>query len=115
MADTETWRQRVAGWRASGQTAAEFSASYGGAAATLRWWASRLKRGARGARTPRIPAGPQVRLAQVVRRVAPPAPPPHGDVVVELLERGVRMTVAAGAQRETLQVVLAALGIGGAR
>jgi len=35
-------------------------------------------------------------------------------VVVELLERGIRMTVAAGAQRETLQVVLAALGIGGA-
>ena len=115
MADTETWRQRVAGWRASGQTAAEFSASYGGAAATLRWWASRLKRGTRGA--PRRPAAPQIRLTRVVRRAAPPvpAPPQHGDVVVDLLDLGVRVTAATGAQRETLQVVLAALGVGGAR
>jgi hypothetical protein len=35
--------------------------------------------------------------------------------VVDLLDLGVRVTAAAGAQRETLQVVLAALGVGGAR
>jgi hypothetical protein len=36
-------------------------------------------------------------------------------VVVDLLDVGICMTVAAGAQRETLQVVLAALGVGDAR
>ena len=35
MADTETWRRRVASWRASGQTAAEYSARHGAAVATL--------------------------------------------------------------------------------
>lgn len=43
MSDTEeTWKQRVASWRASGQTAEEFSAKQPWAASTLRWWASRL-------------------------------------------------------------------------
>ena len=74
-----------------------------GRATTLRWCASRLKRGARDASAARTPDA-RVRLARIVRRVAPPpAPLQHGDVVV------------AGAQRETLQAVLAALGVGGAR
>lgn len=112
MADTETWKRRVASWRASGQTAAEFSARHGFAAATLKWWASRLKR---GSTVPDAPGAPRVRLARVVRRATPPAPPQRGDVVVDLLGLGARVTVEAGVQRETLQVVLAALGVGGAR
>jgi hypothetical protein len=112
MADTETWKRRVASWRASGQTAVEFSARHGFAAATLRWWSSRLK----GSSTaPAAPGVPRVRLARVVRRAVPPAPPPRGEIVVDLLDLGARVTVEAGAKRETLQVVLAALGVGGAR
>lgn len=116
MADTETWKRRVASWRASGQTAAEYSARHGFTAATLRWWSSRLKR---SATVPDVAPGAsdasRVRLARVVRRAAPPAPPPRGEVVVDLLGLGARVTVEAGAKRETLQVVLAALGVGGAR
>ena len=112
MADTETWRRRVASWRASGQTAAEYSARHGFAAATLKWWSSRLKH---GSTVPDAPGAPRVRLARVVRRAAPPVPAPRGEVVVDLLDVGARVTVAAGATRDTLQVVLAALGVGGAR
>lgn len=44
MADRETWAKRVASWRASGLTAAEYSAGRGFAPSTLRFWASRLGR-----------------------------------------------------------------------
>jgi undecaprenyl pyrophosphate synthase len=44
MSDTATkWRQRVAGWRASGETAERYSTGRGFTAGTLRWWASRLQ------------------------------------------------------------------------
>ena len=112
MADTETWRRRVASWRASGQTAAEYSARHGFAAATLHGWSSRLKR---EATVPDAPTAPRVRLARVVRRVAPPVPPPRGEVVVDFPALGARVTVEASTRRETLQVVLAALGVGGAQ
>lgn len=116
MADTETWRRRVASWRASGQTAAEYSARHGFAAATLRWWSSQLKRGSTVPdAAPGASDASRVRLARVVRRAAPPVPPQRGDVVIDLLALGARVTVEAGTQRETLQVVLAALGVGGAR
>jgi hypothetical protein len=111
MADKETWKRRVASWRASGQTAAEFSASHGWAVATLRGWSSRLKRESAVAVAP---TATRVRLAQVVRQAAPPAPR-GGEVVVDLLDLRARVTVEAGAKPETLQVVLAALGVGGAR
>jgi hypothetical protein len=108
MADKEIWRRHVASWRASGQTAAEFSASHGLAVATLRGWSSKLKREAAGA------AAPRVRLARVVRQPAAPASR-RGEVVVEFLDLRARVIIEAGATRETLQVVLAALGVGGAR
>jgi hypothetical protein len=43
-ATRETWAGRVAKWRASGLTAREFGEREGLNAATLRWWASQLKR-----------------------------------------------------------------------
>jgi hypothetical protein len=42
-------------------------------------------------------------------------PPQRGEVVIDLLDLGARVIVEAGAQHETLQVVFAALGVGGAR
>jgi hypothetical protein len=51
----------------------------------------------------------------VVRRAAPAGPPQRGAVVVDFSDLGARVTVEAGTQRETLQVVLAALGVGGVR
>ena len=101
MSDTVAkWRQRVAGWRASGETAETYSTGRGFTAGTLRWWASRLRR-------EETIAGPVVRLAQVVR-----APPlrrdevPPGTVVIELLDARARITVASNTDRAVLAMVL---------
>lgn len=101
MSDTATkWRQRVAGWRASGETAETYSTGRGFTAGTLRWWASRLRRA--------DPiAGPVVRLAQVVR--APPVQRdevPRGTAVIELPDIRVRITVASDTDRAVLAMVL---------
>ncbi len=107
MSETkDTWRRRVASWRASGQTADEFAAEHDLTVSTLRWWASQLKRDAAA------PA-PLVRMAQVIR---PPVPSARrGSVVVDILDVRARVTVEAGVERETLDAVFGALGIGGAR
>lgn len=101
MSDTATtWRQRVAAWRASGETAEIYSTGRGFTAGTLRWWASRLRR-------EDTIAGPVVRLAQVVR--APPVQRdevPRGTAVVELLDARVRITVASDTDRAVLAMVL---------
>lgn len=101
MSDTATkWRQRVAGWRASGETAEIYSTGRGFTAGTLRWWASRLRR-------EDTIAGPVVRLAQVVR--APPVQRdevPRGTAVIELLDARVRITVASDTDRVVLAMVL---------
>jgi len=108
MRDTKsTWRQRVASWRASGLTADEYAAQHGLVAATLRWWASRLKR------EERTQEAPLVRMAQVMRAPAPPVG--RGSVVVDVLDVRARVTVEVGVERETLEAVFGALGIGGAR
>jgi hypothetical protein len=105
-----TWRERVARWRASGQTADEFAATHGLAAGTLRWWSSRLRR-EDGRQTPQI--APIVRMAQVIRSPAPPVT--RGSVVIDVLDMRARVTVEAGVERDTLDAVLGALGIGGVR
>ena len=97
MTTEVTWTQRVAAWRASGLTAAEFSDGRGFAAATLRWWASRL-------RTPKKP--PQIPLARLVTRPGSAAER-GGPIVVELA--GARVLVPSGVAREDLVVVLDAL------
>jgi hypothetical protein len=96
MSDTvETWKKRVASWRASGQTAEEFSEGRAWSPKTLRWWSSRLRR--EGAS-----ATPVVRIAQLVRSPAVE----RGAIVVEALDARVRVTVEAGAPAETVAAVL---------
>ena len=95
----ETWKKRVADWRASGHTAEEFSEGCPWSPKTLRWWASRLGRDRATATTPVI------RVAQLVR---PPAVE-RGAVVVEVLDAHLRITIEAGAQPDTAAVVLGTL------
>jgi hypothetical protein len=96
MSDTaETWKKRVASWRASGETAESFSEGRPWKAQTLRWWASRL--GREDAPTP------VVRLAQLVRSAD------RGAVIVELLDSRVQVTVGADAPAETVAAVLGIL------
>lgn len=103
MSDTEEkWRRRVASWRGSSQTAAEFSARHGFAAGTLLWWSWRLRQKAAAAPT-------RVRLARLVRSPAAETPARRGVVVVEAVEARVRITVDAG-DRESLSAVLETLG-----
>ena len=112
---TEVWVQRVTAWRASGERAETFSRRDGYAASTLRWWASKLKRELAAPAAPAAPA--EVRIARVVR--TPPTEMPRGarghELVLDVLHAGVRISIAAGADRETLVMVLDVLGVGGAR
>lgn len=98
------WRRLVASWRASGQTAEEFAAAHGVAAATLRWWTSRLKREEPPS------AAPLVRMAQVIR--SPAQAVGRGAVIVDALDVKARVTIEAGVERETVDIVFGALGIG---
>lgn len=104
MSDTvETWKKRVASWRASGQTAEEFSKGRPWSLSTLRWWSSRLGREASSR------AVPVVRVAQLVRSSAPPPRERGGSIVVELLDARLRITIELGADRDTVAAVLGAL------
>jgi hypothetical protein len=97
MSDTKTiWKERVAGWRASGETAEAFCAAHGWSPNTLRWWSSRLSRDS---------APPIVRVAQVVRAVEPSGGG-RGAIVVEQLDARVRITIEPGADRDALAIVL---------
>jgi hypothetical protein len=104
MSDTATkWRQRVAGWRASGKTAETYCTGQGFTASSLRYWASRLRR------EDGI-AGPVVRLAQVVRTPSTQRDEvPRGTAVIELLDARVRITVASDTDRAVLAMVLEVL------
>jgi hypothetical protein len=104
MSDTvETWKKRVASWRASGETAEEFSEGRPWSPKTLRWWSSRL------GRKTAAPTVPVVRVAQLVRSSAPVERERGGSIVVEALDARLRITIEAGAERDTVAVVLGAL------
>ena len=109
------WERRVAEWKASGQSAAEFSGRQGLAASALRYWASRLKREGASA----SPRGPVVRVAHVVqgrdRGFGPELARRDGSIVIELLELGARITIDRGVDREMLSAVVLALRGGAAR
>src|ERR1041384_6411973 len=106
MADTKTiWRSRVAAWRASGETAEEFSAGRGFAVGTLRWWSSRLGRES----APASVASSGIRLAKVVRSTEPAsvvAPNGCGPIIIEMDDTRVRVLVEAGVDRATRSTVL---------
>lgn len=98
-----TWRKRVAGWRASGETAEAYSTQHGFTVSSLRYWASRIRR-------EDAIAGPVVRLAKLVRTpAAQPNEVPRGAVVIELLDARARITVVADTDRAVLATVLALL------
>ena len=97
MADARTiWKQRVASWRASGESAERFAVGRGFAGSTLKWWASKLRDDS---------STPIVRVAQLVRTAGDGAR--HGTVIVEGLDTRVRITIEPGADRETIATVLA--------
>lgn len=101
MANAKVWAERVSEWRASGKSAEVFAAGRGFAAATLRWWSSRLARDV-GERT----TTSEVRLARVVR--SPSAASSAPGVIIEM--HGARVLVPIGVDADTLRTVLAALG-----
>ena len=102
MTETEArWVERVANWRASGQTAPAFCKGKDFSAGGLRYWASRL-RGAEEA----VPAT-KARLARVVRG-QPPAPAAEGAIVIEV--GSARLGIRRGFDPEVLRAVLEVLG-----
>ena len=105
MATAETWEKRVAAWRASGLSAAEYCAGRDFKAGTLYWWSSRV--GQRPVAAPAIP------LLRVVREPEPPVPPRSeatgrgAQVIIEVEDA--RVLVPAGADVSTVAVALEAL------
>ncbi len=118
---TETWVERVSGWRASGERADAFSRRGGYAASTLRWWASKLKRELAGAPPAEaVTSAPEVRLARVVRTPSasssvptqfPAVAPGGAGITLEVAALGLRIAVAPGADRATLAMVFEVLGV----
>lgn len=103
MLDKSTiWRKRVAGWRASGETAAVYSARNGFTTSSLRYWASRLRR--EEAMQP-----PVVRLAQLVRTAQPASAAVGGTIAIELQDARARVIVGAEVDRAALATVLEVL------
>jgi transposase len=92
------WRGRVEAWRESGVTAEEFTKGREYAAATLRWWSSRLGR------------APATRFVRLVPKASVPAP--ARELVVEI--GGARIVVGPGFDAALLADVVRALA-GGAR
>ena len=105
MANQATWKRRVCEWRASGMTAAEYSAGRDFAPATLTWWAWRLGAGA-------VPERPPVGSAQPggFIRVVAARPVPVVDESPVVVEIGVaRLRVGRGVDREVLEMVVGVL------
>ncbi len=105
MANAKVWSERVAEWRASGESAEVYASGRGYAGSTLLWWSSRLARGV--GKPAKKPEGTrEVRLARVVR--APEPASSAASVIVEV--HGARVLVPTGVDAATLKTVLAALG-----
>jgi hypothetical protein len=108
MSDKTTmWRSRVAGWRASGQTAAVYAADQGFTVSALRWWSSRFRREAS-----RSVAMPTIRLARVERPSdgrPEAALPRDGRMVIELGDVRARISIEGRVDREAFTTVVAVL------
>ncbi|MFP2933210.1 IS66 family insertion sequence element accessory protein TnpA [Pyxidicoccus sp. 3LG] len=111
MANEELWRKRVADWRASGLSAAEYCKGQEFTTGPLYRWSSRLAEAARGEASPAVP------LVRLVRGTKPPAPAPAeaasraAQVIIEV--QGARVLVPPGADVATVGMVLEALGVAG--
>ena len=107
----ERWAERVAEWKASGMTSAEFCEGKPFTAGGLRHWAYRLRQ-----TKAREPSSASVRLARVVRIPAPTVVPPHPMAAAIawtpppealFVEVGaMRVAVRPGFDRATLAAVL---------
>jgi len=114
------WSERVRAWRESGESAQAFSADKGYAAASLKWWSSRLRRSKRALPSTRslaLRSAPErIAMARVIRRAEPRALSSAvvAPLVVEI--SGVRVVVGAGFDAALLREVVTALrGLGAGR
>lgn len=100
MTATESkWAERVRAWKSSGESADAYAQGRGFEGSTLRWWSSRL---GRGAVTPKV-SGPRVRMVRVVA-----AARPAGSLSVRI---GVaHVEVRAGFDRALLRELVETLG-----
>ena len=98
------WATRVSAWRASGESAREYAARIGFAAATLRWWSSEL--GRRGVAVPEAPA--KITLARVEVKASQGARAGTSSGV-RLSVGALRVDVDRGFDAGTLRAVLAAI------
>lgn len=107
MTETEAkWAERVRQWRASGETAAEFTRGEGYEPTTLRYWASVLKGRLKAQTKPPVRrARARVRMVRV-RRVARPV-----DAETIAVEVGpARVEVRAGFDPVLLRAIVEAIG-----
>jgi hypothetical protein len=105
MTETEAkWAARVEDWRASGETARAFCEGKGFSPGGLRYWSSRLRKGA-----PSAAASGGVRLARVVRSAAAPQDA-ETPIVIEVGQA--RVGVRRGFDTAALRTVLDVLGAG---
>jgi hypothetical protein len=99
MDTREKWAERVAAWRASGETAPAFCEGKDYAPSTLRFWASRL------GSLQRREATPDIRIARVTR--APAVAEVDSPIVVELGRA--RVGVRRGFDPDVLRAVIEVL------
>jgi len=89
------WAARVREWRASGETAKQFAEGHGYNAATLSWWASRLR-------------NEQPRFVQLVRQ----GPSAERVPMITVEVGAAQIRVGSGFDAKLLGEVVAALGGG---
>ena len=99
------WAERVQEWRASGASADDFARGRGFESSTLRWWSSRLRRGAVSGAAGSV-AKADVRLVRVVR--ASPSEASSRSMTVRVGSAVVE--VREGFDHGLLREIVAALG-----
>jgi transposase len=105
MAKASEWAKRVADWRASGQTAAEFSEAQGYPVASLRYWSSKLGQGkATGSGRRQAPV---VQLARVTQAVVRELPLRAAHMIIDV--DGARLTVCGEVDAVSLRAAVAAM------
>lgn len=112
MTKTETkWSEEVRQWRESEQELARFVVGKPYKAATLRWWATELRRrereGVLGGRRKEGTAAPAIRLARVVPRQRRDESQARA-LILEV--SGARISLQRGFDAELLGAVVRALG-----
>jgi hypothetical protein len=104
MTKSEAWRERVAAWRASGKSAAEFCSGQEFTAKSLQWWAWHF-----GAKKPkkRAATSSKLKFARVIAK--PDVVRSRSDASVVVLVGGARLEIGSGADRALVSMVLESL------